>query len=77
MKKFYILFAAALLAGCAYNQITNTNSGSGNINCTATAEKPVDVLSGAGIQGNVPVNGGSVTNPTNNVAQKQYSTAKK
>lgn len=64
MKKLLILIAALMVNGCAYNSTTITAGNNSSINCTATVDKPTSVI--PSIQGNVPVQGGSVTNPTLN-----------
>jgi len=63
--KWLILMLA--LTGCAISSTTITNSGAGNVTCTSSVDKPVDV--GTTLQGNVPLNGGSVTTPTMTTTQ--------
>lgn len=62
--KYILILAASIcvLSGCAYNQMSITNSGNGSVTCTGTVERPTEVTTP--IQGNVPLNGGIVSNPT-------------
>jgi hypothetical protein len=51
-----------VFSGCAYNQVSNYADNGSTITCTSTVDKPVSVT--PAIQGNVPIQGGTVTNPT-------------
>lgn len=74
MKKVILAILCLLCAGCAYNQITITANSGSTVNCTGSVDKPVDV--GTTLQGNVPLNASTVSNPSQ-LVQKAYSTIKK
>lgn len=63
----YLILLCALLTGCAYNSTTITAQG--NVTCNASVDKPTTVnpFAGSSLQGNVPIQGGEVSNPTNAV----------
>lgn len=62
-----LLLLSLAVSGCAsiYNNIT----AQGDVNCTAILDKPATVnpFAGSSLQGNVPLQGGEVSNPTNAV----------
>lgn len=67
MKKLILLLLVFSIAGCAYSETYVQNSGSGNINVSTAVEKPTAV--NPAIQGNIPLQGGTVTSPTNSVGK--------
>ena len=56
-----LLLILLVCSGCAYNQITITADNSSTVTCTGTVDKPTAV--NPNLQGNVPIQGGTVTNP--------------
>lgn len=66
MKK--LLFIALFLGGCAYTQTTITADNWSTVNCTSTVDKPVSVA--PALQGNVPMQGSTVTEPSLNQVPK-------
>jgi hypothetical protein len=57
-KAAMAMLVAMMLVGCAYNSITITTEGAVTVN--ASTSKPVDIST----QGNVPLQGGTVSNPS-------------
>ena len=70
-KNIILLLAIVMCAGCAYNSTTITAQGNISYSGTNTVDKPVKVDTSPSIQGNVPVQGGTVSNPSMTVTPKE------
>ena len=71
MKRLMMLclILAGCNYGCAYNSMTITADNGSTVTCTGTVDKPVrvDSLTNPTLQGNVPLQGGAVNNPSQTV----------
>jgi hypothetical protein len=62
-----VLTLLTSLIGCAYNAVTISAFDGSYVSCTSAVDKPTTV--NPSVQGNVPVQGGSVVNPTQSVGK--------
>lgn len=65
------LLTIPFIAGCAYNSTSITAQGNISYSGTNTVDKPVRVDTSPTLQGNVPVQGGTVSNPTMTVTPEK------
>jgi hypothetical protein len=78
MKKLLMVLPLFQLAGCIQFSQTMTCYDCGDVSCTGSAAKPVEV--GTTLQAQVPVGGSTMTNAAQSIAaavQKTYSGVKK